>query len=153
METFSALLAPCAGNSPVPGEFPAQRPVTRRFDVLFDPRLNKRLNKQSLGWWYELPSVSLWRKWKPSCHYTIMHAHTHAQIHLWCVNVVLNCSCWFYKKIVITYYNTVHFLQTFIQKWLCSHPSDCPRGFMRSRYLKNGLNLACRYILTAFRTH
>ena len=27
METFSALLAICAGNSPVPGEFPAQRPV------------------------------------------------------------------------------------------------------------------------------
>ena len=26
VETFSALLAICAGNSPVPGEFPAQRP-------------------------------------------------------------------------------------------------------------------------------
>ena len=33
METFSALLAICAGNSPVSGEFPAQRPVTRSFDV------------------------------------------------------------------------------------------------------------------------
>ena len=33
METFSALLAICAGNSPVTGEFPAQRPVTRNFDV------------------------------------------------------------------------------------------------------------------------
>ena len=33
METFSALLALCAGNSPVTGEFPAQRPVTRSFDV------------------------------------------------------------------------------------------------------------------------
>ena len=31
METFSALLAICAGNSPVPGEFPAQRPVTWSF--------------------------------------------------------------------------------------------------------------------------
>ena len=29
METFSALLALCAGKSPVNGEFPAQRPVTR----------------------------------------------------------------------------------------------------------------------------
>ena len=29
METFSALLAICAGNSPVPGEIPTQRPVTR----------------------------------------------------------------------------------------------------------------------------
>ena len=34
METFSALLAICAGNSPVPGEFPAQRPVMRSFDVI-----------------------------------------------------------------------------------------------------------------------
>ena len=48
METFSVLLAICAGNSPVPGEFPAQRPVTRSFDVFFDLRLNKRLNKQTI---------------------------------------------------------------------------------------------------------
>ena len=33
MKTFSALLAICAGNSPVTGEFPAQRPVTRSFDI------------------------------------------------------------------------------------------------------------------------
>ena len=31
MKTFSALLANCAGNSPVPGECPTQRPVTRSF--------------------------------------------------------------------------------------------------------------------------
>ena len=36
METFSALLAICAGNAPVTAEFPAQRPVARSFDVLFD---------------------------------------------------------------------------------------------------------------------
>ena len=46
METFSALLAICAGNSPVPGEFPAQRPVTRNFDVFFGLRPNKLLSKQ-----------------------------------------------------------------------------------------------------------
>ena len=46
METFSALLAICAGNSPVTGEFPAQRPVMRSFDVYFDLCLNKRLIKQ-----------------------------------------------------------------------------------------------------------
>ena len=61
METFSALLALCAGNSPVPGEFPAQRPVTRSFDVFFDLCLNKRLSKQYWGWWFETPSRSLWR--------------------------------------------------------------------------------------------
>ena len=40
METFSALLAICTGNSPVTGEFPAQRPVTRSFVDFFDLRLN-----------------------------------------------------------------------------------------------------------------
>ena len=33
METISALLAICAWNSPITGEFLAQRPVTRSFDV------------------------------------------------------------------------------------------------------------------------
>ena len=41
METFFALLAICAGNSPVTSEFPAQRPVTRSFDVFFDLHLNE----------------------------------------------------------------------------------------------------------------
>ena len=40
METFSTLLAICAGNSPVTGEFPAQRPMMRGFDVFFDMCLN-----------------------------------------------------------------------------------------------------------------
>ena len=57
MEAFSALLAICAGNSPVTGEFPTQRPVTRSFDVFFD----LHLNKQSWGWRFETPSRSLWR--------------------------------------------------------------------------------------------
>ena len=58
METSSALLAICAGNSPVSGEFPAQRPVTQSFDVFFDLHLNERLSKHS---WLETPSFSLWR--------------------------------------------------------------------------------------------
>ena len=61
METFSAWLAICAGNSPVNGEFPAQRPVTRSFDVFSDLRLNKPLGKQPWGWWFETQSRSLWR--------------------------------------------------------------------------------------------
>ena len=62
VETFSALLAILAGNSPVTGEFPTQRPVTRSFDVFVDLRLNKRLSKQSWGWWFETPSRPLWRQ-------------------------------------------------------------------------------------------
>ena len=61
METFSALLAICAGNSPVNGEFPTQRPVARSFDVFFDLRPNKRLSIQSWGWWFEALSRPLWR--------------------------------------------------------------------------------------------
>ena len=45
METFSALPAICAQNSLVHGEFPAQKPVTRSFDVFFDVRPNKQLSK------------------------------------------------------------------------------------------------------------
>ena len=60
-KTFSALLALCAVNSPVTGEFSSQRPETRSFDVFFDLCLNKRLSKQSWGWWFETPSCPLWR--------------------------------------------------------------------------------------------
>ena len=45
-ETFSALLAICSGISPVSDEFPAQRPVTRSFDVFLDLSVNKRLSKK-----------------------------------------------------------------------------------------------------------
>ena len=71
METFSALLAICAGNSPVTGEFPAQRPVTRNFDVFFNLRLNKRLRKQSWGWWFEMPSRPLWRHCNDHIAYSV----------------------------------------------------------------------------------
>ena len=60
METFSVLLALCVGNSPVTGEFPSQRPVTRSFGVFVDLHLNKGLSKQSSGWWFEMPLCSLW---------------------------------------------------------------------------------------------
>ena len=67
METFPALLTLCAGNSPVTGECPppppppphthththTQKPVTLRFDVFLDLRLNKRLSKQSRRRWFE----------------------------------------------------------------------------------------------------
>ena len=75
METFWALLAICAGNSPVPGEFPTQRTVTRSFDVFFDLCLNKWLSKQWWGWWFETLSHPLWlhrieikrSKWHQRC--------------------------------------------------------------------------------------
>ena len=81
METFFALLALCAGHSPVTGEFPSQRPVTRSFDVFFDLRLNKRLSKQSWDWWFETPSRPLW------CHCNVWE--------------VITCPCPWYLLLVL----------------------------------------------------
>ena len=76
METFSVLLALCAGNSPVPGELPAQRPVTRSFDGFFDLRRNKLLSKQWWGWWFETLSNPLWRHCNVSVKSTINSSWT-----------------------------------------------------------------------------
>ena len=89
METISASLAIFAGNSPVTSEFPAQRPVTRSFDVFFDLRLNKRLSKQWWDWWFKMPSSPLW------CHCNVLKSKEHQrssslifvkQIHRWPLN-------------------------------------------------------------------
>ena len=58
---ISALLTLCAGNSPVTGDFPSQRSVTRSFGVSLGLRLNNRLSKQSWRRWFETPLLSLWR--------------------------------------------------------------------------------------------
>ena len=68
MEIFFASLALCVGNSLVTVEFPSQRPVTRTFDVFFDLPLDKQLNKNSISWWFEAPSLSLWR------HFNYLHS-------------------------------------------------------------------------------
>ena len=95
METFSALLAVCAGNSPVPGEFPAQMPLTRSFDAFFDLHLNIRLNKQSRGWWFKTPSRPLWRRcnyiWWTNCcgGFAIQDISTNP---VWNLNLMETCS-------------------------------------------------------------
>ena len=61
MEIFSTLLALCAGNSPVAGEFPSQRPVTRSFYVFFD--LRNTFGKYK---WQNVKGGSrIWNFWKP----------------------------------------------------------------------------------------
>ena len=50
METSSVVLALCEGNSPVTGEFPSQRPVTRSFDVsLSCAWINTEVNNREAG--------------------------------------------------------------------------------------------------------
>ena len=58
METFSALLAICAGNSPVTGEFHSQRPVRQNVDIFFDLRLNNGKCLQNVG-----NAVRVWNLW------------------------------------------------------------------------------------------
>ena len=98
METVSALLAICAGNSPVPGEFPAQRPVTRGFDVFFDMRPDKRLSNQSWCWWFETASQSLWR-------------HSNAMKFLWQLwhsTCVCRTLPWPYLQYLVKIFNDRH---------------------------------------------
>ena len=73
MDTFSALLAICVGNSPVPGEFPAQKTVTPTFDVFVDLRPNKQLSKQPWGWWFQMPLRPLWRHRNEYCTVLLVH--------------------------------------------------------------------------------
>ena len=61
MEIFFALLVLCGGNPQVTSEFPSQRPLTRSFDIFFDPRPNLQLSKQWRSRWFETPYRSLWR--------------------------------------------------------------------------------------------
>ena len=58
---FFRVTDPLCGEFTGTGEFPAQRPVTRSFDVFFDLPPNKHLSKQSWGWWFETLSRPLWR--------------------------------------------------------------------------------------------
>ena len=60
MGTFSALLAICAGHSPVTGEFPAHSPVTRSMFVLICAWINGSVNNGEAGD-FETPSRPLWR--------------------------------------------------------------------------------------------
>ena len=84
METFPALHALCAGNSSVTDEFPAQRPVTRIFDVFSDlRRLNKRLSKQSWCWWFETSLRSLWRH----CNDLVLGDHSGYVLSRWEVSL------------------------------------------------------------------
>ena len=73
------------------GEFPAQRPVTRSFDVLFDLRLNKRLSKQSWGWLLETLSHPLWRHRNVWTHKNVRNGpQSYTARNLVCSHVAIN---------------------------------------------------------------
>ena len=91
METISALLTLCAGNSPVIGEIPAQRPVTRSFDVFFDLRLNKR--------WVNNRDDGDLRRHRAHYDVTVMHSRRLPWLWWWwrwlfVISVIIGWSCW-----------------------------------------------------------
>ena len=103
METLYALLALCAGNSPVTCEFPSQSSVTRSFDVFFDLGLNKWLRKQSRRRWFEMSLCSLWRHCNAnyisrsiSIPYKIVFVlkQIHVVVRLVCIEASQNVICY-----------------------------------------------------------
>ena len=82
MESFSALLGLCAGNLPVTGEFPAQRPVTHSFGVFLT---NGWVNNRDAGdlrnhrAHYDVTVIMQFNRW-------------HINVGMWCVHVFLVVS-------------------------------------------------------------
>ena len=149
METSSALLPICAGNSPVTGEFPSQRPVTQSLDIFFDLRLNKRsskqsrrrtlmfslnkhLSKQSCGWWSETPSRSLRRHCtvtKTSHENTFMDKYLHP-----CFTVGCNHSSvtWLQRRCG----NLEEYGQTDHLNWLRTHNTIATNKCTANPYMR-----------------
>ena len=103
------VTCPLCGEFTGPGEFPAQRPVTRSFDVFFDLRLNKRLSKQSWGWWFETLSWSLWRQYNASrrCLNILGHPLGHIQMSYWLIQRYACSWCFEIYLVVLTIQSTV----------------------------------------------
>ena len=84
--TIFRVTGPLYGEFTSPDEIPAQGPVTRSFDVLFDLRLNKRLSKQPWGWWFEMPSWSLWRQYNlTAALYILINILTYIPTQMMCI--------------------------------------------------------------------
>ena len=126
METCSALLVLCAGNSLVTGEFPTQRPVTLSFDVSCDLQLNKRFNKQSRRWWFETLPRSLWRP----CNDLILLAQYYCRdtVHIWELFCILpeqyNCGCNFISLLNKTVFQEYKFWIWSVSKTFHRKPND-----------------------------
>ena len=109
------LLALCEGNSPVSGEIPSHRPVTRTgsFDVFFFYlRLNTRLSKQSRRQWLETPSRSLWRQYSEIIQYQNHSlSNGHQAICLIKYNFRNYCNWWTLFHTVFVTTNTTFILQ------------------------------------------
>ena len=108
METFSALLAICVGNSPVPGEFPVQRPAMRSFDVsLICVWINGWVNNRKTG--------------------DLRHYHAHNEVIVMvCLNKLLNqhLNCqwfevpWFSCAMIVVSFPVKQLSMLFHREWV-----------------------------------
>ena len=94
------VTGPLCGGFTGPGEFPAQGPVTRSFDVFFDLRRNKRLSKQPWGWWFKMPSWSLWRQ----CHEQKCSPYLDLQVFIYIYAYRSICFIYIYMHMYICYF-------------------------------------------------
>ena len=150
METFSALLALCAENSPVPGEFPSQRPVTWSSDVSFDLRLNKHSSKQWRGWWFETPSCSLWRHRNDLSLtgdiYLLLSNIFHRTMDIFGLETGLSYCLTFYHKVLCLIRVCV---RDKIIRYVCSHSTSSATGIRWFRDRDSVLSLL--YMLSWWR--
>ena len=145
METFSALLSFCAGNSLVTGEFPSQRPLTRGLDAFFDLRLNKRLSKQLSRRWFVTPSRPLWYH----CNETITWANVYPELcrH----NALLGHS-----ELNYMYYRPVSKLPVtlLISSWLNFFVENAKSEYIKGRWApaaNNVISIKCKNLGRHFR--
>ena len=90
------VTGPLCGEFTGTGEFPAQRPVTRSFDVFFYLRSNKWLSKQWGGWWFETPSWSLWRQCNELIYILMIKSQFEFSVEselTFCVYLCFTCVC------------------------------------------------------------
>ena len=109
---------------------PAQRPVTRSFDVFFYLRLNKRLSKQSWGWWFETPSCPYLRHNNESCSH-IQHI-TRSTLSFWLRHDEDRCT--FSRLTHIVPFDLIS-IRAFLSCYYCIHVSLYMSTYLRKTIL------------------
>ena len=117
---FSALLAICAGNSPVPGEFPAQSPVTRSFDVSLICRINGWVNNREAGDLRRIRThydviVMLTLARKP-----MLHQQKDQQLPYWSIFIISSDPIIMMIPISLNPWRGIHMVYLFQQGCLCT---------------------------------
>ena len=130
METFFASLAFVRGIHRWLVNYPAQRPVTRSFDVFFDLHLNKQLSKQSWCWWFETPWRLLWR------HFNDIRGSALDNFGL---------------MLPSTFWNTCYIFHKNGRRWLGRHRTPywhvITKKWMRMIYMRVGLYYSTSFVL------